>query len=167
LRAPEPPLPEADAPIYEAVRSAWFRRGGGPIDWSSPADEGWRRAAAALRTAEEAASARRTHREEIEHAPPEPSPEPSPGQRRSPEPAVEEPAYSTSGLPVRRRGATLVPGSIAEVVGDAPANQPVGEKDAAKVASTLANLQRGVSRGRHETGGWVPKRPDDPERSNP
>jgi hypothetical protein len=34
------------------------QRGGGPLDWSSPADEGWRRAAAALRTAEEAASAR-------------------------------------------------------------------------------------------------------------
>jgi hypothetical protein len=81
---------------------------------------------------------------------------------------VEEPAYSASGLPVRRRGATLVPGSIAEVVGDdAPAAQPVGEKDATKVASTLANLQRGVNRGRQETGGWVPKRPDDPERSNP
>jgi hypothetical protein len=149
------------------VRSAWFRRGGGPIDWSSPADEGWRRAAAALRTAEEAASARRTHREEIERAPVT-RPEPQPGHRRSPEPVVEEPAYSASGLPVRRRGATLVPGSIAEVVGDdAPAAQPVGEKDATKVASTLANLQRGVNRGRQETGGWVPKRPDDPERSNP
>ncbi|HJU96921.1 MAG TPA: nitrate- and nitrite sensing domain-containing protein, partial [Jiangellaceae bacterium] len=112
LRAPEPPLPEADAPIYEAVRSAWFRRGGGPIDWSGPADEGWRRAAAALRTAEEAASARRTHREEAARAPvtrPEPSPEPSPEPQRSPEPVVEEPAYSASGLPVRRRGATLVP----------------------------------------------------------
>ena len=166
LRAPEPPLPEADAPIYEAVRSAWFRRGGGPIDWSSPADEGWRRAAAALRTAEEAASARRTHREELGRAPVtrrEPAPD-----RPSAEPVVEEPAYSASGLPVRRRGATLVPGSITEVVGDAPATQPaVGEKDATKVASTLANLQRGVNRGRQETGGWVPQRPDDPERSNP
>jgi len=166
LRAPEPPLPEANAPIYEAVRSAWFKRGGGPIDWSGPADEGWRRAAAALRTAEEAASARRTHRE-AERAPaPATRPEQSPV--RAPEPVVEEPAYSTSGLPVRRRGATLVPGSIAEVTGDAPGAPPeVPEKDATKVASTLANLQRGVSRGREETGGWVPERPDDPERSNP
>lgn len=167
LRAPDPPLPEADAPIYEAVRSAWFRRGGGPIDWSSPADEGWRRAAAALRTAEEAASARRTHREELGRAPVTQR-EPVPDDRPSAEPVVEEPAYSASGLPVRRRGATLVPGSITEVVGDAPATQPaVGEKDATKVASTLANLQRGVNRGRQETGGWVPQRPDDPERSNP
>ncbi|MGH8824755.1 MAG: nitrate- and nitrite sensing domain-containing protein [Jiangellaceae bacterium] len=167
LRAPEPPLPEADAPIYEEVRSAWFQRGGGPIDWSSPADEGWRRAAAALRTAEEAASARRTHREEAERTPAT-QPAPSPPERGTPEPEVEEPAYSTSGLPVRRRGATLVPGSIAEVVGDAPTTQPaVTEKDATQVASTLANLQRGVSRGRKETSGWVPKRPDDPERSNP
>ncbi|MGH9217441.1 MAG: hypothetical protein ACRDZS_14380, partial [Acidimicrobiales bacterium] len=61
-----------------------------------------------------------------------------------------------------------VPGSIAEVMGDAPGAPPeVPEKDATKVASTLANLQRGVSRGRKETGGWVPERPDDPERSNP
>ncbi len=166
LRAPEPQLPEGDSPIYEAVRSAWFQRGGGPLDWSSPADEGWRRAAAALRTAEEAASARRTQR----------APEPPPAPRREPSawttaaepvPAADEPALSTSGLPVRRRGATLVPGSIAEVVGEAAnARPPAPEKDASEVASTLANLQRGVSRGREETGGWVPKRPDDPERSD-
>jgi signal transduction histidine kinase len=166
LRAPEPQLPEGDSPIYEAVRSAWFQRGGGPLDWSSPADEGWRRAAAALRTAEEAASARHTQR----------APEPPPAPRREPSawttaaepvPAADEPALSTSGLPVRRRGATLVPGSIAEVVGEAAsARPPAPEKDASEVASTLANLQRGVSRGREETGGWVPKRPDDPERSD-
>jgi hypothetical protein len=166
LRAPEPQLPEGDSPIYEAVRSAWFQRGGGPLDWSSPADEGWRRAAAALRTAEEAASTRRSQRPA----------EPAPAPRREPSawttapepvPAADEPALSTSGLPVRRRGATLVPGSIAEVVGEAAhARPPAPEKDASEVASTLANLQRGVSRGREETGGWVPKRPDDPERSD-
>jgi len=164
LRAPEPQLPEGDSPIYEAVRSAWFQRGGGPLDWSSPADEGWRRAAAALRTAEEAASARRTQR----------APEPPPSPRREPPawtpeavPAADEPALSTSGLPVRQRGATLVPGSITEVAGEAAhARPPAPEKDASEVASTLANLQRGVSRGREETGGWVPKRPDDPERSD-
>jgi len=179
LRAPEPELPEGDAPIYEAVRSAWFQRGGGPIDWSSPADEGWRRAAAALRTAEEAASARRTQRES------EPAPRPrrddylSPREPLSarnetswtggePDTLPDEPAFSTSGLPVRRRGATLVPGSIAELAGEAPGGPPAAtEQDATQVASTLANLQRGVSRGREETSGWVPKRPDDPERSDP
>ncbi len=75
---------------------------------------------------------------------------------------------SSSGLPMRRRGATLVPGSIAELAGEAPPDQPAAEeKDATQVASTLSNLQRGVSRGRKETGGWVPKRRDDPEGSNP
>ena len=58
LRAPEPPLPPR--PTLRSTRRCG-RPGsagaGGPIDWSSPADEGWRRAAAALRTAEEAASA--------------------------------------------------------------------------------------------------------------
>ena len=142
MRAPEPPY-EADAPIYEAVRSAWFRRGGarstGPARLTRR-----RRAAAALRTAEEAAGAHPPRRSNAHRS----RPEPSPTHRRKPEPVVEEPAYSASGLPVRRRGATLVPGSIAEVVGDAPATQPaVGEKDATKVAATLANLQRGVNRG--------------------
>src|SRR5690606_23532928 len=58
LRAPEPPLPPGDSPIYESVRSAWFSRGHS-LDWSSPADEGWRRAAEALKSAEQAAAARR------------------------------------------------------------------------------------------------------------
>src|SRR5690606_36872628 len=62
LRAqePEPSNGQSDSPIYDQVRSAWFRRGGIAVDWSSPADEGWRRAAAALRTAEDAAVSRRT-----------------------------------------------------------------------------------------------------------
>ena len=167
LRAPQPPLPEADAPIFEQVKSAWFQRGGGPIEWSSPADEGWKRAAAALRTAEEAATARRAQTQPdaaasvLSESPPTAEAEPA-----RPE-AADELAFSSAGLPVRRRGATLIPGSIAELAGETATGHEATEQDATKVASTLSNLQRGVARGREATGGWVPKRPDDPERSDP
>jgi signal transduction histidine kinase len=168
LRAPEPPLPEADSPIFEQVKSAWFQSGGGEIEWSSPADEGWLRAAAALKTAEEAANARRAHASPAATASvlSEPPP-PSVGDDAPPQPA-DELAFSSAGLPVRRRGATMIPGSIAELAGEAPGtSHEATQQDATKVASTLSNLQRGVSRGREATGGWVPKRPDDPERSDP
>ena len=65
-----------------------------------------------------------------------------------------------SGLPVRRRGASLVPGTLAEDGG------PEGTPDAGGVASSLSSLQSGVTRGRKETKGWVPTRPDDSERSS-
>jgi hypothetical protein len=75
-------------------------------------------------------------------------------------------AFSAAGLPLRQRGATQIPGSVAEIAGEAPgASHEATEQDATKVASTLSNLQRGVSRGREAVGGWVPKRPDDPDRS--
>ena len=74
---------------------------------------------------------------------------------------------SPTGLPIRRRGASLVPGSIIEAAPEAPAPAAGDRKDAGSVASTLSSLQRGVSRGRDETGGWVPNRPSDAERSNP
>jgi signal transduction histidine kinase len=168
LRAPEPPLPEADSPIFEQVKSAWFQSGGGEIEWSSPADEGWLRAAAALKTAEEAANARRAHASPDATASVlSESPPPSVGDDAPPQPA-DELAFSSAGLPVRRRGATMIPGSIAELAGEAPGtSHEATQQDATKVASTLSNLQRGVSRGREATGGWVPKRPDDPERSDP
>jgi signal transduction histidine kinase len=167
LRAPEPPLPEADSPIFEQVKSAWFQSGGGEIEWTSPADEGWRKAAAALRTAEEAASARRAQ------ATPDPTPSvlaepPPPGHEEVLPEAAEELAFSSAGLPMRRRGASLIPGSVAELAGEAQGTSHEAiQQDATKVASTLSNLQRGVSRGRDASGGWVPKRPEDPERSNP
>ena len=168
LRAPEPPLPEADSPIFEQVKSAWFQSGGGDIEWTSPADEGWLRAAAALKTAEDAANARRAHASPDAAASvlSEPPP-PSVGDDAPPQPA-DELAFSSAGLPVRRRGATMIPGSIAELAGEAPGtSHEATQQDATKVASTLSNLQRGVSRGREAGGGWVPKRPDDPERSDP
>lgn len=74
---------------------------------------------------------------------------------------------SGSGLPVRQRGATLIPGSIPganeAAQGQQPGNRPA---TAGNVASTLSNLQRGVTRGREESGGWVPKRPRDTGEEN-
>ncbi|TDC49033.1 sensor histidine kinase [Jiangella ureilytica] len=174
LRAPEPVLPDSDSPIYDSVASAWFSRSSSPsTDWSSPADEGWRRAAEALKSAEEAASARAGQRdtEPISTSPQigsgwaagREAPAPAP----APEPVEVEPALSASGLPLRRRGASLVPGSIGELNETERTRRPAAAaKDASNVASTLASLQRGVGRGREETGGWVPKRPSDPERSD-
>lgn len=175
LRAPEPVLPDSDSPIYDSVASAWFSRSSSPsTDWSSPADEGWRRAAEALKSAEEAASARAGQRdtEPISTSPQigsgwaagRETPAPAP----APEPVAEvEPALSASGLPLRRRGASLVPGSIGDLNETERTRKPAAAaKDASNVASTLASLQRGVGRGREETGGWVPKRPSDPERSD-
>ncbi|WP_166346132.1 sensor histidine kinase [Phytoactinopolyspora limicola] len=80
---------------------------------------------------------------------------------------AENPAVNAAGLPVRRRGASLVPGSISEQPeSQAKTRRPTPPtKSADSVSSTLASLQRGVGRGRQETGGWVPKRPSDPERS--
>ncbi|HEX6197923.1 MAG TPA: nitrate- and nitrite sensing domain-containing protein [Jiangellaceae bacterium] len=244
LRGSEPQLPQGDSPIYDAVRSAWFSKGGGGnLDWTSPGDEGWRRAAAALRTAEDAANARRGQAPAPQHRPPQhpapqrtapqrpqrpnpwtsggipgpaaqpprsqqpvsrpapgpaqaPSQPPAPAQRQgeqqrpaaqpqqpAPPPAAprpqapqqpapvasaqsQRPESGASGLPVRQRGATLVPGSIAGAAGQDRPQQPAPPKDAGNVASTLSNLQRGVSRGREESGGWVPKRPSDSERSS-
>ena len=246
----------SDSPIYDSVRSAWFRRGGSS-DWSSPADEGWRRAAAVLRTVETAttppapvspASPAAAGSVPVASSPVPPvpgglatgspsggpggrvgpapwtsggtpgpsaqpgrSPQPAsptrpaspvlpgspaqsgppglpsrpvghpdagrgqpggPGQPGTPAPPANPPAQSqpvsarsSSGLPVRQRGATLVPGSIPgaeQAAGDGSGRRA----DASNVASTLSNLQRGVSRGREESGGWVPKRPGDSERSN-
>ncbi|WP_158564095.1 sensor histidine kinase [Jiangella anatolica] len=172
LRAPEPTLPESDSPIYDSVASAWFSRSGSASnDWSSPADEGWRRAAEALRSAEEAASARAGQRdtEPISTAPQTGSGWAARETPPVPEPVAEaEPALSASGLPLRRRGASLVPGSIGELneTTERTRRPAAAAKDASNVASTLASLQRGVGRGREETGGWVPKRPSDPERSD-
>jgi signal transduction histidine kinase len=239
----------SDSPIYDSVRSAWFKRGGSS-DWSSPADEGWRRAAAVLRTVETVTAQPPAPVGPASHAaagpapvssparpvpsgpaigspsggpggrvgpapwtsggapgpsaqpgrPPQPvsptppaSPVPSGspaqagpsglpsrpmgrpdsglGQPGGPVPPANPPwqsqpvSASGSGLPVRQRGATLVPGSIPGA--EQAAGQGSGRRaDASNVASTLSNLQRGVSRGRDESGGWVPERPGDSERSN-
>jgi signal transduction histidine kinase len=209
LRGPEPELPQGDSPIYDAVRSAWFSKGGNGIDWTSPGDEGWRRAAAALRSAEDAANARRGYApgaSPYRSAPQQASPWTSGGSAgpaaapsrlmqpvqpvqptrqpmqppRAPRPQAPAPQQPTpvasaqpaqpspqqGGLPVRQRGATLIPGSIAGANQENRPQQPAQPKDAGNVASTLSNLQRGVSRGREETGGWVPKRPSDSERSD-
>jgi len=223
LRGQQPQHDDGDSPIFDAVRSAWFQKGGA-LDWSTPADEGWRRAAAALRSAEDAANARRGTPGQpgptVRRQPPpatrgdawtgggaagpaagtgQPTPRPAPQRPTAPQrpsarprptapqqpttqptptaphrqaapqqpvPAPVASAGGVAGLPVRQRGATLVPGSIAAAEGETRPQVPTRPKDAGNVASTLSNLQRGVSRGREETGGWVPKRPSDSERSN-
>jgi hypothetical protein len=53
-----------------------------------------------------------------------------------------EPALTEAGLPVRQRGASLVPGAIAAARGTE------GPRDAAAVRSTLSTLVTGVARGR-------------------
>ncbi|NED98680.1 sensor histidine kinase [Phytoactinopolyspora halotolerans] len=95
-------------------------------------------------------------------------PQPDFGAPPVPDPATQAPAasMSASGLPVRRRGASLIPGSIDDPAAAEASQRPSPQrKSADSVSSTLASLQRGVGRGRQETGGWVPKRPSDPERS--
>jgi hypothetical protein len=52
VRAADSAAPENRLPIFEAVESDWFRRGGQAVDrfgrsgddWASPADQGWRAA---------------------------------------------------------------------------------------------------------------------------
>ncbi|WP_240759212.1 sensor histidine kinase, partial [Phytoactinopolyspora endophytica] len=107
-----------------------------------------------------------------EQMPPQPDfgtpPAPDFGTPPAPDPATQVPAPSMGGssLPVRRRGASLIPGSIDDPAATQAAQRPSPpKKNADSVSSTLASLQRGVGRGRQETGGWVPKRPSDPERS--
>ncbi|NDL57872.1 sensor histidine kinase [Phytoactinopolyspora mesophila] len=183
---------KSESPIFESVRSAWFSSESSS-DWSSPADAGWRRAAEVLRSAEEAASAR--HTQPAARPPGHRRARPAAGTQEWPSSttpsvdagrvetgahvtaasetpaaaassAADVPAMNAAGLPVRRRGASLVPGSIAEQPDSRTSNRPAAPaKSADSVSSTLASLQRGVGRGRQETGGWVPKRPSDPERS--
>ncbi len=168
LRAPEPPLPEADSPIFEHVKlglvpKRWRRRSTGPARPTRAGGEPRPRCEPPRRP----------------RAPVEPSladaaasgwPRPRRARRRvrAPEPG---PRSLRSAPPACRCAAAArpwCPDSIAELAGRGARHPPEAtQQDATKVASTLSNLQRGVSRGREATGGWVPKRPDDPERSNP
>ncbi|HEU4491206.1 MAG TPA: nitrate- and nitrite sensing domain-containing protein [Jiangellales bacterium] len=143
---------DEDLPIFNAVRSAWFSKGGSQ-QWGGAADETWRRATTALE------SARASSRTTQDTSDPHRSDRPRTGGGYA-GPAATEPAMTPSGLPVRRRGASLVPGTLAEDGG------PEGTPDAGGVASSLSSLQSGVTRGRKETKGWVPTRPDDSERSS-
>ncbi|RZQ63276.1 nitrate- and nitrite sensing domain-containing protein [Amycolatopsis suaedae] len=61
-------------------------------------------------------------------------------------------SFTASGLPRRRRGERLMPGSAA---GSVPAGTPAvsrTERDAEDVRGRLSSFQQGVRRGRHRTG---------------
>ena len=113
-------------PIFEAVESDWFRRGGRSVGrsgyeeqaissnnaWVSPADEGWRAA-------------------ETVHAP-------SSG------------GVTPAGLPKRVPQANLVPGAAAAGAAASPAPAPA--RSAAATRERFASFQRGVREGRAAAG---------------
>ncbi len=191
-----------DSPIFSALHSTWFQRptGDAPVEWSSPADAGWRTADAVTRRNESARALPRNGRAPAPAAPAAPlapaapapaapapaapslptrsaprdsvpmlrrddlrlrrddlgrpaaerpllgdAPKAEPAQRPAPEPTPEaqQPTELTgAGLPMRQRGASLIPGAIA-ATRDADTS-----RDATAVRSTLTNLIGGVSRAR-------------------
>ncbi|ROP42034.1 sensor histidine kinase [Saccharothrix texasensis] len=82
----------------------------------------------------------------------------------TPEPPRQETVYTEDGLPLRRKGANLVPG-IAVAVPDGPDRHKPIERDPAHLRRRLSSYQVGVRkakeqedrmRGRqHHTGGWT------------
>jgi signal transduction histidine kinase len=192
-KLPEPGRAENESPIYSALRSSWFRRAAvdgsaSPDEWSSPADEGWRRAAAVAHRTESlsgsraalprngtapAPEVRRPAGAPTEQAPPESrpaSPRPKLPSRirqlsesgaRAEQPTEQptEAERTRAGLPLRQRGAALVPGTIA-------ASRPAEEvRDASGVRSTLSTLMHGVSRGREEAQAGEPETPGENEQT--
>jgi len=119
---------ESRLPIFEAVESDWFRRGGQAADrfgrdgligdgWASPADEGWRAA-------------------EVVYSP-------SSG------------GITQAGLPKRVPRANLVPGTAAASTAEASAPTP-SARSAAATRDRFASFQRGVRQGRAVVGGEGP-----------
>lgn len=58
-------------------------------------------------------------------------------------------SYTAAGLPRRRRGEQLLPGSVAPE--GEPVDRPRVERDPADVRGRLSSFQQGVRRGRHRT----------------
>jgi signal transduction histidine kinase len=128
VRAEDSATPENRLPIFEAVESDWFRRGGQamqrfghPADtgdgWASPASAGWQAAEAVLTPASGGVTA--------------------------------------AGLPKRTRGANLVPGTAA-AVSPAGVHPPPAARSAAATRDRFASLQRGVRHGRALVSGEGP-----------
>jgi signal transduction histidine kinase len=117
-------------PIFDAVESAWFRRGLSAVDrpgqntegWSSPADEGWQAAEAV------------------------------------PRPTAA--GTTRSGLPKRAPGANLVPGSAAAPADTSPASGASPRsgpgRSAAQNRDRLAGYQRGIRQARATATGASP-----------
>jgi signal transduction histidine kinase len=117
-------------PIFDAVESAWFRRGLRAVDtsdqstegWSSPADEGWQAAEVV------------------------------------PKPTAA--GTTRSGLPKRAPGANLVPGTAASPAPDSPASgtssRSVPGRSAAQNRDRLAGYQRGIRQARATATGGSP-----------
>jgi signal transduction histidine kinase len=125
--------PHERLPIYDAVESDWFRRGGQAIDnrgqsgggWSSPADDGWRAA-------------------EAVHAP-------------------TSDGTTSAGLPKRVPRANLVPGSAAASAASGSASESASVsppsapgRSAAENRDRFANFQRGIRLGRAAAAGGDP-----------
>ncbi|WP_199431829.1 sensor histidine kinase [Qaidamihabitans albus] len=60
--------------------------------------------------------------------------------------------YTSAGLPRRRRGEKLLPGSAATPSSTAEDRRPRTERDPADVRGRLNSFQQGIRRGRHRTG---------------
>jgi signal transduction histidine kinase len=117
-------------PIFEAVESAWFRRGQEPLgrsqpsaeSWSSPADGGWQAA-------------------EVVHKP-------------------TADGTTRAGLPKRAPGANLVPGTAAVSTATGPGSEtPPGAaqgRSAAQNRDRLAGYQRGLRQARATAAGGSP-----------
>jgi signal transduction histidine kinase len=117
-------------PIYDAVESDWFRRGGqgirrfdqGGKGWSSPADDGWRAA-------------------EVVHAP-------------------TTAGTTMAGLPKRVPRANLVPGTAAASAASEPASgmppSSAPNRSAAENRDRFASFQRGTRLGRVAATGGNP-----------
>jgi signal transduction histidine kinase len=118
-----------DTPIFNAMLSKWFTERqepalalppdtvSAPVAPNNPAYDGWESEADAGWRAADAAST----------------------------PLAEE--VTAAGLPKRRPGAFLVPGSVAPSIPAQPS--PAGARSADSVRDRMSNLQRGLSLGRH------------------
>jgi signal transduction histidine kinase len=128
---PDGTAEENRLPIFEAVESDWFRRGGQAMErfghspdigWTSPASEGWRAAEAVI------------------------------------SPALG--GVTAAGLPKRTRGANLVPGTAA-APSPAGVHPPPAARSATATRDRFASFQQGVRHGRAVVSGEGPDEGED------
>ncbi|WP_284741295.1 sensor histidine kinase [Amycolatopsis sp. RTGN1] len=153
---PAPPTPAPDrsetTPIFDEMLSAWFRE-------DKPAEK----PQAATATANATVTEKPEPDAEEETAPEKPA---APGEARSWDFASDEDfrtvqavtkaeptAFTDAGLPRRRRGEQLMPGSATSTpaIPAAPAPAPLPVRDPADVRGRLSSFQQGVTRGRQQT----------------